>query len=84
MENLTHTLTIENKKRITATGIDGVRDLATSQFTLIYPGGKISVGGEDMKIVAFSKQTGAFSATGVISSVRYSSAGEGIRKKLLK
>lgn len=79
-----HTLSIENTKRITATGIEGVRDFSPAQFTLIYAGGRITVGGSDMKITTFSKQTGAFSATGQIGSVKYSSAGEGLRKRLLK
>lgn len=79
-----HTLNIENTKRITATGIEGVRDFSPSQFTLVYAGGRITVGGTDMKITAFSKQTGAFAAAGTISSVRYLSSGDGIKKKLFK
>ncbi len=79
-----HTLSLENRKQISATGIEGVRDFSPSQFTLIYAGGKITVGGADMKITSFSKQTGAFSAAGSISSVRYSSSGEGLKRKLLK
>ncbi len=79
-----HTLNIENTKRITATGIEGVRDFSPSQFTLVYAGGRITVGGTDMKITAFSKQTGAFAATGTISSVKYLAASEGLKKKLFK
>ena len=79
-----HTLNIENTKRITATGIEGLRDFSPSQFTLVYAGGRITVGGTDMKITAFSKQTGAFAATGTISSVKYLAASEGLKKKLFK
>lgn len=84
MENTQHTLSVENRKLLTATGIEGVRDFSPSQFTLIFSGGRISVGGADMKITSFSKQTGAFSATGTFSSVKYLAAGEGLRKKLLR
>ncbi len=83
MENKTHTLTLEDTKRISATGIEGVRDFSPTQFTLVYAGGKIVVGGADMKMVGFSKQTGAFSASGSITSVKYG-AGGGLRNKLLK
>ncbi len=83
-KNTQHALNIENTKRITATGIEGVRDFSPTQFTLLYGGGRITVGGSDMKITAFSKQTGAFAATGNISSVKYLAAGESIKKRLLR
>ncbi len=83
-KNTQHTLNIENKKLLTATGIEGVRDFSPSQFTLVYAGGRIAVGGSDMKITAFSKQTGSFAASGQFTSVKYIAAGEGLRKKLLK
>ncbi len=84
MENVQHTLTIENRKRITATGIEGVRDFSPAAFTLIYGEGRIIVGGSDMKITAFSKQTGAFAAVGNITSVKYAAKGESLAKKLFR
>lgn len=84
MQNATHSISIENTKQLTATAIEGVRDFSPSQFTLLYQGGKIVVSGSDMKITSFSKETGGFSATGSFSSVRYISAGEGLRKKIFR
>ena len=79
-----HTLTIDNKKLLTATAIEGVVSFSPVRLTLTYAGGKITVEGSDMKITSFSKQTGAFSAGGTILSVRYLSSGGGLKKKLLK
>lgn len=78
-----HTLSIENKRRVVATGIEGVREFSPEKMTLTIAGGRITICGSGMKITAFSKQTGAFSATGSIISVKYS-GGEGLKKRLLK
>ena len=79
-----HTLNIENTKRMSATGIEGVQGFSPTQFTLIYAGGKIVVGGSDMKMTAFSKQTGAFAASGSITSVKYLASAAGIKNRLFK
>lgn len=84
MENVQHTLSIENRKRLNATGIEGVKDFSPAAFTLVYAEGKITVCGSEMKITAFSKQTGAFSAVGNFSSVKYAAKGESLRKKLFR
>lgn len=89
MENQTqtageHSLSIENTKRISATGIEGVKGFSPTQFTLLYAGGSITVGGSDLKITAFSKQTGAFAASGSITSVKYLASAAGIKNRLFK
>lgn len=84
MENVQHTLTIENRKRLSASGIEGVRDFSPASFTLIYGEGRIIVSGTDMKITAFSKQTGAFAAVGNFTAVKYAAKGESFAKKLFK
>ena len=78
-----HSISIEQCKRITATAIDSVDSFSDKQIILSYSGGRIVVAGNNMKIVAFSKSGGNFAATGEINSVRYIS--KGIRlKKLFK
>ena len=79
-----HTLTIEQCKRITATEIISVDAFSDKQIILSYSGGRIIVQGSGMKIVGFSKSTGAFSAAGDIISARYSAKGAGIKQKLFK
>ncbi len=79
-----HILTIENRKRISATQIDAVEAFSPTQLVLSYAGGRIIVGGSDMKITAFSKSTGSFSASGTINSVKYAQGVGGLRQKLFK
>lgn len=74
-----HVLTIENRKRVTATQIESVNSFSSSQIVLQYQGGKIVVGGSDMKITAFSKSSGQFTAQGTIDGVKYSRASSGIK-----
>ncbi|MGN1104490.1 MAG: YabP/YqfC family sporulation protein [Candidatus Coproplasma sp.] len=74
-----HTLSIENRKRITATQIEAVTSFSATQIVLHYQGGKIVVSGSDMKITAFSKSSGQFTAQGVIDGVKYSHGSSGIK-----
>lgn len=80
MEN--HTLTVENCKRVTATSVISVDSFSDRQLVLGIQDGRIVVQGSGMKIVNFSKSTGAFSAAGEIISVRYLKKGSAIRQKL--
>ena len=75
-----HSVSIEQCKRITATAIDSVDAFSDKQIILSYSAGRIVVAGSNMKIVAFSKGGGNFSATGDITSVRYLSKGMGLKR----
>ena len=79
-----HNLSIEQCKRITATAILSVDAFSDKQILLTYQNGRIVVNGSGMKIVNFSKTSGAFSATGEISAVRYMQKGGSLRQKLFK
>ncbi|MDE6667580.1 MAG: hypothetical protein K2K38_04440 [Clostridia bacterium] len=79
-----HNLSIEQCKRITATAIQSVDTFSDKQILLSYQNGRIVVNGSGMKIVNFSKTSGAFSATGEISAVRYMQKGSSLRQKLFK
>lgn len=75
-----HSISIEQCKKITATAIDSVDSFSDKQIIMSYSAGRIVVAGSNMKIVAFSKTGGSFSATGDITSVRYLSKGTGLKK----
>lgn len=79
-----HSVNIEQCKRITATAIDSVDAFSDKQIVLSYSSGRIVVAGSNMKIVNFSKSGGNFSATGDITSVKYLSKGLGLKGKLFK
>lgn len=81
-----HNLTVEQCKKVTASAISSVDAFSAQQIVLSYAGGRIIVSGNSMKIVNFSKTSGAFSAVGEINGVRYT-GGKGassIRKRLFK
>lgn len=75
-----HNISIENRKRFTATQIEAVEAFSSSQLILGYAGGRIIITGSDMKITAFSKSTGSFSASGNFNSVKYAQKGMGLKK----
>ena len=79
-----HNLSIEQCKRVSATQISSVDSFSDKQIILSYAGGRIVVNGSGMKIVNFSKTSGAFSATGEITAVRYIQKGGSLRQKLFK
>ena len=79
-----HVLSIENCKRVTATGIESVDSFSASQLVLSYGGGRIVVTGSDMKITSFSKTNGQFSASGIISGVKYSGKATNLKQRLFK
>lgn len=79
-----HNITVEQCKRITATEIVSVDAFSERQITLSYQGGRIAVTGSGMKITAFSKSTGVFSATGTITCVKYLAGAAGLKSRLFK
>ena len=84
MEGQGQNLTIESCKRVSATEIVSVDSFSDKQIVLSYANGRIVVQGSGMKIVNFSKSTGAFSATGDIISARYIAKGMGLKQKLFR
>ncbi len=79
-----HIISIENRKRFTATQIEAVESFSPTQLVLSYAGGRIIVSGSEMKITSFSKSTGAFSAVGLFSAVRYAQKGGSLKQRLFK
>lgn len=77
-------LTIEQCKRITATAITSVDSFSDKQIVLSYAGGRIVVFGNGMKIVNFSKTSGAFAATGEITGAKYVNKATSLKQKLFK
>ncbi len=83
-QNEGHIISIENRKRLTATQIEAVEAFSPTQLVLSYAGGRIIISGSDMKITAFSKSTGSFSASGLFSAVKYAQKGGSLKQRLFK
>ena len=68
-----HTLTIGQKKTIKATGVESVVAFSSSRIALnLSDGGRLCISGNDLKITAFSKDSGEFESIGVITGATYS------------
>ncbi len=79
-----HNLTIEQCKKISATAIESVDGFSDKQIILTYSGGRIVVTGDNMKIVNFSKTSGAFAAAGNVTGARYVQKGASLKQKLFR
>ena len=83
-QGIVHSIAVEECKKFSATGIESVDAFSAAQIVLSYSGGRITVTGSGLKIVAFSKGSGAFAATGTVASVKYSAKGLKFAQKLFK
>ena len=67
-----HTLTIDQKKTVKATGVESVVAFSSSKICLnLLDGGRLYISGNNLKITAFSKDSGEFESVGSITSAAY-------------
>jgi hypothetical protein len=83
-ESVSSILTIEQQKKITMTGVDSVDAFSDSEIKLTVNGKKVFIAGAQLKVLAFSKGSGNFSATGEVSSVKYGGAKGKALQRLFK
>ena len=82
-ENVKHSVSIEQRKNITVSGVESVTAFSEVKIVLTLVGGeKMHVVGSGLKIVGFSKSSGAFTAEGSISGVSY--GGKSFAAKLFR
>ena len=80
-----HTLTIENQKRLLAKGVLEVNGFSDKEIKIsLINSVKIYIVGQNLKITNFQKQSGSFVAEGLILKVNYLQDGKNIFKKLVK
>jgi hypothetical protein len=78
MQEILHSLTIEQQKNIAVTGVESVVAFSESQIALLLSGGgKLYIFGSGLKITGFSKSSGTFTASGNASGARY--GGKGVK-----
>lgn len=84
MQEILHSLDIEQQKSVTVTGIESVASFSESQIVLSLCGSntKLYITGSGLKITGFSKTSGTFTATGSVNGVRY--GGKSLRSRLFK
>ena len=84
MEGVAHSVSIDECMRISASGIESVDAFSATQIVLSYSGGRIIVAGSGLKIENFSKGSGAFSAAGTITGVKYAARAVKIVRRLFR
>jgi hypothetical protein len=84
MENL-HSLTVENKRKISATFVKEVIAFSDKEIKVrLCDGAILQAFGDNLKITAFDENSGNFIAVGNIVSVKYGASGKSIIKKVFK
>lgn len=76
-------LTIEDRKKITMTGVESVDAFSESRILLSVKGQRVTIEGARLKVLAFSQGSGNFSASGEVSLLRFGS-GKGKLNSLFK
>ena len=67
-----HTVTIEQRKSVSVSGVESVIAFSEVKIVLRLLGGeKMHVAGLDLKIVGFSKTNGTFLAEGTVTGLSY-------------
>ena len=73
MQEINHSIQIDNRKNITVTGVESVKSFSPVKIELTLVSSKtlLVFSGSDFKITGFSKESGTFRAGGVTDSFRY-------------
>ena len=83
MQENKHIVTIEQRKNITVSAVESVVAFSEVKIVLALLGGeKMCVVGTGLKIIGFSKASGAFSAEGSVTGISY--GGKSIMSKIFK
>ena len=83
-EKPVQTALIEQRKKITLTAVISVDSFTDKQILLTLDGCRAQVSGDGLKIVNFSKTSGAFSAVGRIDGLRFLHGREKALRRLFK
>ena len=78
-----HSICIEQKKNITVSGVESVAAFSEVKIVLALLGGeRMHIVGSHLKITAFSKANGAFTAEGTVTGISY--GGKSFTQKLFR
>ena len=70
-EERNSTLTLEDRRKISLTGVESVDAFSDNCIRLTVNGVKLTVTGSKFQLLAFSEGNGSFSAVGVVDALRY-------------
>lgn len=70
-EERNSTLTLEDRRKISLTGVESVDAFSDNCIRLTVSGVKLTVTGSKFQLLAFSEGNGSFYAVGVVDALRY-------------
>ena len=83
MQENKHSIIIEQRKNITVSAVESVVAFSEVKILLSLIGGeRMSILGSGLKITAFSKSSGSFTAEGIVTSISY--GGKSVVAKIFK
>jgi len=83
-ENKLQTLTVEQQKKLTMTGVVSVDGFNEETVTVTLNEGRMQILGEGLKVLAFSKTTGNLIIDGKIITIKFALKKQPLVKRLLK
>lgn len=64
-------LTLEQRKKLTLTGVESVDAVTESEIALTVEGSKLRLSGSKLKVLSFNSGSGSFLAVGEFHTLRY-------------
>ncbi len=80
----TDKMTLDGRKRLTMTNVDGVDGFSEQCLKLTVGGNRVTVNGSGIKITAFNKATGNLTADGEFDEIKYCGKKTPFVKRLFK
>ncbi len=77
-------IVLDERKRLTISGVQSVDGFSEQYLNLTINGNKVRVLGEKIKISAFNKSNGNFSADGLFFEIRFIEKKQPVTKRLFK
>ena len=85
MENIVHSIVVENKSRINITSVSEVTAFSDKEIKLkLKDNTSLFIFGSALKISCFDNKNGTFTALGSIENIRYKDAQDNLIKKVFK
>ena len=83
MQEMKHSIVLEQKKNLTVNGVESVSSFSEVKIVLTLSGGeRLNVIGSGLKITGFSKTSGNFTAEGDVVGISY--GGKSIAARIFK
>ncbi len=85
MENIVHSIVVENKSRINITSVSEVTAFSDKEIKLkLKDNTVLFIFGSALKISCFDNKNGTFTALGSIENIKYKDAQDNLIKKVFK